>query len=118
MTKSAKRDPANATADEAELESVATQDAADASRDADAEATEVDDTEVQATEIQTTGAAGQDADAKPDLDEVKRKFREALERKHGAHAEGQAKNGKENGKGVHGAHGPAASRRSFRRKSG
>jgi len=53
--------------------------------------------------------------AKPDLDEMKRKFREALERKRGSHAsaEGADHTGK-----VHGSHGPAASRRSFRRKSG
>ena len=58
-----------------------------------------------------------DGEAKPDLDEVKRKFREALERKRQVHAEGQGKGGQETGK-IHGAHGPAASRRSFRRKSG
>ena len=53
--------------------------------------------------------------AKPDVDETKRKFREALDRKRRAHAtaEGADHTGK-----VHGAHGPAASRRSFRRKSG
>jgi hypothetical protein len=53
--------------------------------------------------------------AKPDLDETKRKFREALERKRSSHAsaEGADHTGK-----VHGSHGPAASRRSFRRKSG
>ena len=53
--------------------------------------------------------------AKSDLDEMKRKFREALERKRGNHAsaEGADHTGK-----VHGSHGPAASRRSFRRKSG
>jgi hypothetical protein len=55
------------------------------------------------------------AAAKPDLDETKRKFREALERKRGAHA--SAEGAQDTGK-VHGAHGPAASRRSFRRKSG
>ncbi len=46
---------------------------------------------------------------------MKRKFREALERKRSGHAsaEGVDHTGK-----VHGAHGPAASRRSFRRKSG
>jgi hypothetical protein len=51
----------------------------------------------------------------PDLDDMKRKFRDALERKRGAHAtaEGTQDTGK-----VHGSHGPAASRRSFRRKSG
>jgi hypothetical protein len=58
-----------------------------------------------------------DGEAKPDLDEVKRKFREALDRKRQAHAEGQGRGGQDTGK-IHGAHGPAASRRSFRRKSG
>jgi hypothetical protein len=55
--------------------------------------------------------------AKPDLDEVKRKFREALERKRGTHAGASAEGAHDTGK-VHGSHGPAASRRSFRRKSG
>ena len=55
--------------------------------------------------------------AQPDMDEVKRKFREALARKNQAHAEGQANGAHDPGK-IHGAHGPAASRRSFRRKSG
>jgi Family of unknown function (DUF5302) len=60
--------------------------------------------------------AGSHAEAaKPDLDEMKRKFREALERKHGTHASAEAVD--HTGK-VHGSHGPAASRRSFRRKSG
>ena len=56
-------------------------------------------------------------DTKPDLDEVKRKFREALDRKHSAHASANAEGAHDTGK-VHGSHGPAASRRSFRRKSG
>ena len=62
------------------------------------------------------------ADAAPEEqsaeDEVKRRFREALERKQGKNA---AVNGPASGKDpsrVHSAHGPAASRRSFRRKSG
>ena len=58
-----------------------------------------------------------EAAAKPDLDEVKRKFREALERKRHAHAGSNAEGAQDTGK-VHGSHGPAASRRSFRRKSG
>jgi hypothetical protein len=104
MTKSAKQEPAKATADEAELESAAPQEPADeASADPVAEDAET---------------AEQEDGAKPDMDEVKRKFREALERKHGANAEGHAQNGRDDGKGVHGAHGPASSRRSFRRKSG
>jgi hypothetical protein len=59
--------------------------------------------------------AGQPDGAKSDLDEVKRKFREALDRKRSAHA--SAEGAHDTGK-VQGAHGPAASRRSFRRKSG
>jgi len=55
------------------------------------------------------------AAAQPELDDMKRKFREALDRKRRTHAtaEGADHTGK-----VHGSHGPAASRRSFRRKSG
>jgi hypothetical protein len=51
-------------------------------------------------------------------DEARRKFREALERKRAREADaGGAGRGKNTGK-IHGAHGPARSRRSFRRKSG
>jgi hypothetical protein len=57
------------------------------------------------------------APAQPDMDEVKRKFREALDRKKQEHADGQGDGGHDTGK-IHGAHGPAASRRNFRRKSG
>ena len=63
----------------------------------------------------TEGAAPEEPSAE---DEVKRRFREALERKQGKNAAG---NGSASGKDpskVHSAHGPAASRRSFRRKSG
>ena len=55
--------------------------------------------------------------AEPDLDDTKRKFREALDRKHQVHNEGQGKGGRDGSK-INGAHGPAASRRNFRRKSG
>ena len=48
-------------------------------------------------------------------DEQKRKFREALERKHDTHATAE---GAQDGSKVHGSRGPAVSRRSFRRKSG
>jgi len=61
--------------------------------------------------------AATEDDAKTDIDDVKARFREALDRKRQVHAEGQGKGGHEAGK-VSGAHGPAASRRSFRRKSG
>jgi Family of unknown function (DUF5302) len=64
---------------------------------------------------QAAGAAAEEASAKPDLDETKRKFREALERKRGNHASAQ---GADHTGKVHGSHGPATSRRSFRRKSG
>ena len=51
-------------------------------------------------------------------DEARRKFREALERKRAKEAgAGSARGGKDTGK-IHGAHGPARQRRSFRRKSG
>jgi hypothetical protein len=71
---------------------------------------------------ETAAGPEQTADAtaeavQPDLDETKRKFREALERKHQAHNDGQGKGGRDGGK-ISGAHGPAASRRNFRRKSG
>ena len=51
-------------------------------------------------------------------DEVQPKFREALERKRAREAGNVgAPRGKDAGK-IHGAHGPAGNRRSFRRKSG
>ena len=61
-----------------------------------------------------------DAGSEPEgsEDEVKRKFREALARKHAKQADNNAaRAGKDGGK-IHGSHGPAQSRRSFRRKSG
>jgi Family of unknown function (DUF5302) len=58
---------------------------------------------------------GDGADAE---DEARRKFREALERKRAKQADANAaRGGKDAGK-VHGAHGPARNRRSFRRKTG
>jgi len=48
---------------------------------------------------------------------MKRKFRAALDRKRGTHAGANAEGAQDTGK-VPGSHGPAASRRSFRRKSG
>jgi len=59
--------------------------------------------------------AAEEATPKPDLDETKRKFREALERKRRTHA--TAESADHTGK-VHGSHGPPTSRRTFRRKSG
>ncbi|HEX5297044.1 MAG TPA: DUF5302 domain-containing protein, partial [Streptosporangiaceae bacterium] len=51
---------------------------------------------------QAAGAAAEEASAKPDLDETKRKFREALERKRGNHASAQ---GADHTGKVHGSHG-------------
>jgi Family of unknown function (DUF5302) len=61
-------------------------------------------------------AAEQDS-AETEFDELKRKFREALDRKRVGHASANAEGAQDTGK-VHGSHGPATSRRSFRRKSG
>jgi hypothetical protein len=62
-------------------------------------------------------AAAEPEAAGADLDEMKRKFREALERKRGAQTSANAEDAHGTGK-VHGSHGPASVRRSFRRKSG
>jgi hypothetical protein len=101
MTKSAKQDTNVGPAETAETESAATA-GADADSAAGAKPAADDTTEVS---------------DKPDIDDVKAKFREALDRKRQVHAEGQGKGAHEAGK-VSGAHGPAASRRNFRRKSG
>jgi hypothetical protein len=106
MTETAKQDTTKAPAETAATESAATQGAA-------------------GQEPATAGNAEPAPDAadsagepdKPGLDETKRKFREALERKHQAHNDGQGRGGRDGGK-INGAHGPAASRRNFRRKSG
>ena len=50
-------------------------------------------------------------------EEIKRKFRETLDRKRAGQAEANAaRGGKDAGK-VHGAHSPARNKRSFRRKA-
>jgi len=111
MTKSAKQDTKEGPAKTAEAESAATTDA-DATGSADATPAAAD----SASAPPSADAAAEDA-GKPDIDDVKAKFREALDRKRQVHAEGQGKGAHEAGK-VSGAHGPAASRRNFRRKSG
>jgi len=62
------------------------------------------------------------ADAAPERegsgDEMKRKFRDALERKRTKQADGNTARGSQDAGKVHGAHGPAGSKRSFRRKTG
>ena len=122
MTKSAKQDTKEGPAKTAEAESAATTDAAATESAAaapaaaaghaaagHADAGHADDGHA---DDGATGDAG-----KPDIDDVKAKFREALDRKRQVHDEGQGRGGHESGK-VSGAHGPAASRRNFRRKSG
>jgi Family of unknown function (DUF5302) len=106
MTETAKQDPKKAPAEPAATESAATSDDAQPDQITEPAAT----TEpVEAVEAEET--------VPPDLDETKRKFREALERKHQVHNDGQGKGNRDGGK-INGAHGPAASRRNFRRKSG
>ena len=114
MTKSAKQDTKEGPAATAETESAATTDA-DATGSADATPATADAASAPAADDAADDAA-EDA-GKPDIDDVKAKFREALDRKRQVHAEGQGKGAHEAGK-VSGAHGPAASRRNFRRKSG
>lgn len=58
-----------------------------------------------------------ETDAKPGIDEVKRKFREALDAKRQTRSEGNSASGRDAGR-IHGARGPAGGKRAFRRKSG
>ena len=51
-------------------------------------------------------------------DQVKDKFREALERKRGQQAERQAEAEGRDAAKIHGEHGVAGAKRTFRRKSG
>jgi hypothetical protein len=110
MTETAKQDTTKAQARAPETRAAETGPA-----DTESAATQ-GEAQPEATPAETTEATAA-ASATPDLDETKRKFREALERKHQAHNEGQGKGGRDGGK-INGAHGPAASRRNFRRKSG
>jgi Family of unknown function (DUF5302) len=103
MTETAKQDTAKAPAEPAATESAATQGEAQPQPTAEA--------------AEAAPAADAAQTAAPDLDETKRKFREALERKNQAHTDGQDRGGRDGGR-INGAHGPAASRRNFRRKSG
>jgi hypothetical protein len=49
-------------------------------------------------------------------EEMKRKFKEALDKKNAQHREGEAH--LDGDSGVHSSHGPASQKREFRRKSG
>ncbi|QTE02435.1 DUF5302 domain-containing protein [Streptomyces cyanogenus] len=66
-------------------------------------------------------AAPETSPLSPDSDgnyDLKRRFREALERKRGAQGDGADAAANPDASKVRAAHGPAASQRSFRRKSG
>jgi hypothetical protein len=65
----------------------------------------------------TTGDEPADEAESPD-DELKRRFREALERKRSAQAAAAGAGGGRNGPKIRGTHGPVSGKRSFRRKSG
>jgi hypothetical protein len=61
------------------------------------------------------------ASARPEAsatEPVKDKFREALERKRGHQADRAAENEAHGGSKIHGEHGAAGGKRTFRRKSG
>jgi uncharacterized protein DUF5302 len=51
-------------------------------------------------------------------DDVKRKFREALDRKRSQQADKAASDDGKDASRIHGTHGPASHKREFRRKSG
>ncbi|OQD56960.1 hypothetical protein BM536_006265 [Streptomyces phaeoluteigriseus] len=64
---------------------------------------------------------GESRSISPDEDgqyDLKRKFREALARKRGMQTDAAEVAANTDTSKIHGAHGPAASQRSFRRKSG
>jgi hypothetical protein len=61
---------------------------------------------------------GDPAPSHGEQDDVKRKFREALERKHERATQQGETGDKADRSKIHGAHGPESSQRSFRRKSG
>ena len=109
-------DSAKPDASKADVEQAETKPAATAGKAATADSAAADG--AAADSPAAGAAAGGAEEAKPsDIDEVKRKFREALDRKHQAHADGSAQGSRDPSK-IHGAHGPAGSRRSFRRKCG
>jgi len=110
-------DSAKPDASKADVEQAETKPAATAGKAATADSAAADGAAADSPAAGSPAAGGAE-EAKPsDIDEVKRKFREALDRKHQAHADGSAQGSRDPSK-IHGAHGPAGSRRSFRRKSG
>ncbi len=115
MTETAKQDTTKAPAEPAATR--ASDETRAAATQGDAQPETAAPHEAASAEAVPAEAVPAEDSAAPDLDETKRKFREALERKHQAHGDGQGNGGRDGGK-ISGAHGPAASRRNFRRKSG
>ncbi len=62
--------------------------------------------------------AGSEETPEQDTDDVKRRFREALERKRNPSGDAHGNAGGKNASKVRGTHGPASHQKSFRRKSG
>jgi hypothetical protein len=60
----------------------------------------------------------QDQPSSATEDDVKRRYREALERKNAGSTQGSAHTDNDGGNKAHDAHGPAKAQRQFRRKSG
>jgi hypothetical protein len=115
MTESAPRKAPQASTKQASAEQTSAKQTSPEPGSAKPSAAAKADAEQAATpQAGTPDASG---DGKPDMDEVKRKFREALDRKREIHAEGSATGGRDSNK-IHDAHGPARNRRDFRRKSG
>ena len=77
------------------------------------------DTEPEAEHSEDPESADSEGRADAGLDdEARRKFREALERKSAQEAGGAGGPGAPDQGKVHGRHGPAGTRRSFRRRGG
>jgi Family of unknown function (DUF5302) len=74
--------------------------------------TEADPADKPAVATDSAGAA------EPAAEDVRSKFREALERKQHRHAAGAADSEGKDPSKVHNSHGPAGGKRTFRRKSG
>jgi len=70
------------------------------------------------TEPEGSENEGQPAPDATPQDEVKRRFKEALDRKRGVQAEGTGAGAGNDRSKVHGVHGKVGGQKSFRRKSG
>jgi len=82
---------------------------------ADGKSTDKPDGERSTTESSSSDKADK-GQARPSTDDVKRKFREALDKKHAHGGRDVSEDGDQSK--IHDAHGPAKSQQMFRRKSG